>query len=89
MRVVFSGCRGDGRTGQLSTEQKLPYRIENRADLLQLEDGAKSFHHGVFLVMLHQVCEGVELLSSPHVVLQVTLGKDARVTFVQVNVTLL
>src|SRR4029434_4554335 len=41
--------------------------------LLELQNRTQGFHHGVLLVVLHQVCQGVKLLTTSNVVLQVML----------------
>lgn len=46
---------------------------QSRYYLLQMNHSSRFLHHGVFLIMLHQVCERVEPLTSPHVVLPVWL----------------
>lgn len=46
--------------------------------LFELQHGAQRLHHGVLFVVLHQVSEGVELLPSAHVVLQVVLKEKPR-----------
>lgn len=48
--------------------------------LFELQHSAQSFHHGVLFVVLDQVGEGVKLLPSAHVVLQVRLKKDGTDT---------
>lgn len=44
-----------------------------RLYLFELQHCAQGLHHGVLLVMLHQVSERVKLLPPAHVVLQVRL----------------
>lgn len=37
--------------------------------LFELQHCAQCLHHGVLLIVLHQVCERVKLLSSTHIIL--------------------
>lgn len=48
--------------------------------LLQVDHSSRFLHHGVLLVVLHQVCERVKPLSSPHVVLPIRLQESDRGT---------
>lgn len=40
-----------------------------KSDLFELQHRAQCLHHGVLLIVLHQVCERVKLLSSTHIIL--------------------
>lgn len=44
-----------------------------RKYLFELEDRPQGLHHGVLLVVLYQVGQGVKLLASTNIVLQVLL----------------
>lgn len=42
--------------------------------LFELQYSAQSLHHGILLVMFHQVCQGVKLLSTSHIELEIRLS---------------
>lgn len=39
--------------------------------LFELQHSAQSLHHGVLLVMLHQICQRVKLLPSTNVIFEI------------------
>lgn len=50
------------------------------AHLFELKHSAQCFHHGVFLVVFHQVCQGVKLLPSTNIILHIMLTKKKKKT---------
>lgn len=48
------------------------------AHLFELKHSAQCFHHGVFLVVFHQVCQGVKLLPSTNIILHIMLNKKKK-----------
>lgn len=86
LRLQDQGAAGRGFSGSSQTQRSAPSpgslgepgRRQNsrwsRNYLLQVNHSSRFLHHGVLLVVLHQVREGVEPLSSAHVVLPVQLG---------------
>lgn len=46
--------------------------------LFELQNCAQGLHHGVLLVVLYQVGQGVELLASTNIVLQVLLEEEQQ-----------
>lgn len=55
-------------------------RPHQDAYLLEGHHGSRLLHHGVLLVALNQVAEGVEALPASHVVLPVWLWDDSEVS---------
>lgn len=49
-----------------------------RMYLFELENCPQGLHHGVLLVVLYQVGQGVELLASTNIVLQVLLQGEQQ-----------
>lgn len=87
MRVVFSGwleeTKQSGHFKRVSSLKLkvLPQGAHERRYLFELENRPQGLHHGVLLVVLYQVGQGVELLASPDVVLQVLLQGEQREPF--------